>query len=113
MCCVVFVTEPTDKQSMRRRSMEVNAVMPAVPKYMLWSDQEITWSIKDHPRIMPNPGGYALVVDPIMHGPTARVKFSKVLIDVKHVLKQIGRFCYWISAETKLSVPLVVGRIGV
>jgi hypothetical protein len=61
--------------------MEVNAVMPAVLKYMLWSDQEITWSFKDHPKIMPNPGGYALVVDPIMHGPTTRVKFSKVLID--------------------------------
>ncbi|KAK1681998.1 hypothetical protein QYE76_042846 [Lolium multiflorum] len=61
--------------------MEVNAVMPAVPKYMLWSDQEITWSFKDHPKIMPNPGGYALVVDPIMKGPETRVKFSKVLID--------------------------------
>jgi hypothetical protein len=48
---------------------------------MLWSDQEITWSFKDHPKIMPNPGGYALVVDPIMHGPMTRVKFSKVLID--------------------------------
>ena len=53
---------------MHRRSMEVNAVIPAVPKYMLWSEQEITWSFKDHPKVMPNPGGYALVVDPIMHG---------------------------------------------
>ncbi|KAK1648350.1 hypothetical protein QYE76_066155 [Lolium multiflorum] len=61
--------------------MEVNTVMPAVTKYMLWSDQELTWSFKDHPKIMPNPGGYALVVDPIMHGPTTRVNFSKVLID--------------------------------
>ncbi|KAK1650201.1 hypothetical protein QYE76_068006 [Lolium multiflorum] len=81
LCMVVFVTEPTDRQSVHRRSMEVNAVMPAVPKYMLWSDQEITWSFKDHPKIMPNPGGYALVVDPIMKGPETRVKFSKVLID--------------------------------
>jgi hypothetical protein len=48
---------------------------------MLWSDQEITWSFKDHPKIMPNAGGYALVVDPIMKGPTTRDKFSKVLID--------------------------------
>ncbi|KAK1610593.1 hypothetical protein QYE76_034266 [Lolium multiflorum] len=79
LCCVVFVTEPTDRQSMHRRSMEVNAVMPA--KYMQWSNQEIAWSIKDHPKIMPNPGGYALVVDPIMKGPQTRVKFSKVLID--------------------------------
>ncbi|KAK1699489.1 hypothetical protein QYE76_016186 [Lolium multiflorum] len=98
VCCVVFVTEPTDKQSLHRRSMEVNAVMPAVPRYMLWSDQEITWSFKDHPKIMPNPGGYALVVDPIMHGPTARVRFSKVLIDngssinimYRHTMRMLG-----------------------
>jgi hypothetical protein len=69
MCCVVFVTEPMDRQSVHRRSMEVNAVIPAVPRYMQWSEQEITWSFKDHPKVMPNPGGYALVVDPIMHGP--------------------------------------------
>ncbi|KAK1649285.1 hypothetical protein QYE76_067090 [Lolium multiflorum] len=81
LCMVVFVTEPMDRQSVHRRSMEVNAVMPAVPKYMPWSDQEITWSFKDHPKVMPNPGGYALVVDPIMKGPETRVKFSKVLID--------------------------------
>ncbi|KAK1646270.1 hypothetical protein QYE76_064075 [Lolium multiflorum] len=98
LCMVVFVTEPNDRQSVHRRSMEVNAVMPAVPKYMLWSDQEITWSFKDHPKIMPNPGGYALVVDPIMKGPETRVKFSKVLIDngssinimYKHTMRTLG-----------------------
>jgi hypothetical protein len=98
LCCVVFVTEPTDRQSVHRRSMEVNAVMPAVPKYMMWSNQEITWSSKDHPKIMPNPGGYALVVDPIMKGPQTRVKFSKVLIDngssinimYKHTMQTLG-----------------------
>ncbi|KAK1668087.1 hypothetical protein QYE76_056246 [Lolium multiflorum] len=97
LCMVVFVTEPMDRQSVHRRSMEVNAVMPAVPKYMLWSDQEITWSFKDHPKVMPNPGGYALVVDPIMKGPETRVKFSKVLIDngssinimYKHTMRKI------------------------
>ena len=31
---VVFVTEPTDKKSELRRSKEVNAVIPAVPKYL-------------------------------------------------------------------------------
>ncbi|KAK1698476.1 hypothetical protein QYE76_015173 [Lolium multiflorum] len=98
LCMVVFVTEPMDRQSVHRRSMEVNAVMPAVPKYMLWSDQEITWSFKDHPKVMPNPGGYALVVDPIMKGPETRVKFSKVLIDngssinimYKHTMRTLG-----------------------
>ena len=31
---VVFVTEPNDKKSRKRCQMEVNAVMPAVLKYM-------------------------------------------------------------------------------
>lgn len=78
---VVFMTEPTDKQSLHRRSLEVNAVMPAVPKFMHWSEQEITWSRKDHPRIMPSPGAYALVVDPTFVGSTINARFSRVLID--------------------------------
>ena len=77
----VFVTEPNDKQSLHRRSLEVNAVMPAVTKYMHWSEQEISWSRKDHPRVMPSPGAYALIVDPTFLGPTVNVRFSRVLID--------------------------------
>ena len=53
--CVVFVTESMDKLSLNRRFMEVNAVMPAVPSYMHWSEQEISWSRTDHPKVMPNP----------------------------------------------------------
>ena len=30
---------------------------------------------------MPNLGGYALVVDPVIMGPKLNVKFSRVLID--------------------------------
>src|SRR5215216_5802678 len=77
----VFTTEQQDKQSVQRRHMEVNAVMPAVPRYMPWTDQEITWSIKDHPKIMPSPGTYALVLDPMFIVPNLNVRFSKVLID--------------------------------
>ena len=54
---VVFTTESTDKQSLHPRSMEVNVVMPAVPYFMDWSDQAISWNCTDHPGIMPNPGG--------------------------------------------------------
>ena len=61
--------------------MEVNAVMPAVPTWMNWADQPISWNSSDHPDIMPNPGGYALVVDPTFLGPKMNVKFSRVLID--------------------------------
>jgi hypothetical protein len=38
---MVFETERTDKQSLYRRSLEVNAVMLVVPKLMYWSDQAI------------------------------------------------------------------------
>ena len=38
---MVFVTEPDDKQSQHRRSMELHVVMPAVPMWMDWSDQSI------------------------------------------------------------------------
>jgi len=78
---VVFVTESDDKKSQHRRCMEVNAVMPAVPVWMNWADQPISWNSSDHPGIMPNPGGYALVVDPTFLGPKMNVKFSRVLID--------------------------------
>jgi hypothetical protein len=60
---VVFETERTDKQSLYWRSLEVNAVMSTVPKLMYWFDQAIGWDRADHPKIMPNPGGYALVMD--------------------------------------------------
>ena len=78
---VVFVSEPTDKQSLDRRMREVNAVLPAVPRFMHWSEQPIVWNIEDHPKIMPVPGKYALVLDPTFIGPQVPVKFTKVLID--------------------------------
>jgi hypothetical protein len=48
---------------------------------MNWSDQKIGWTRNDHPKLMPNPGGHALVLDPTFIGPSINVKFSKVLID--------------------------------
>jgi hypothetical protein len=75
------VTELNDKQSQHRWAMEVNAMMPEIPKFMYWSDQEISWSRDDHPKVMPNPGGYALVLDPTFIGPDINVKFTRVLFD--------------------------------
>jgi hypothetical protein len=54
---MVFETERTNKQSLSRRSLQVNAVTSAVPKLMYWSDQAIGWDRADHPKILPNPGG--------------------------------------------------------
>ena len=55
--------------------------MPAIPRYMDWSDQEISWSQADHPKVMPRPGSYALVLDPTLVRPSKNVKFSRTLID--------------------------------
>jgi hypothetical protein len=78
---MVFETKRTDKQSLYRRSLEVNAIMSAVPKLMYWSDQAIGWDRADHPKIMPNLDGYALVMDLTFVRPANNVRFSKVLID--------------------------------
>jgi hypothetical protein len=78
---VVFVTEKNEKQSLYRRSLEVNVVMTAVPKLMYWCDQAIGWDRADRLKVMPNLGGYALMLVPTFVGPANNIKFSKVLID--------------------------------
>ena len=54
----------------------VNAVEPAVPHYLRWSEQPIVRSI-DHPPRVDNSGHLALVVAPQVRG----YKFTKVLMD--------------------------------
>ena len=50
---------------------------PALPRYLHWSEQTITWSREDHPPRVDNPGDLALVVAPQVGGYT----LSKVLMD--------------------------------
>ncbi|KAI4996798.1 hypothetical protein ZWY2020_052140 [Hordeum vulgare] len=50
---------------------------PAVPRYLNWSEQLVTWSRADHPPQIDNPGDLALVVAPQVGGYT----LSKVLMD--------------------------------
>jgi hypothetical protein len=92
---MVFETERTDKQSLYRWSLEVNAVMSAVLKLMYWSDQAIGWDRADHPKIMPNPEGYAPVMDPTFVGPANNVRFSKVLIDNGSSINIMYRDTMW------------------
>src|SRR3954470_18724687 len=88
---MIFTSESTDKGSRRARAQEVNATMPAIPQYMQWSDCSISWSRKDHPRIMPNPGTYPLVVDTLVAGPRFSCKFSRVLIDGGSTINILNR----------------------
>ena len=65
------------KRDQKLHKRAVNAVKPAVPRYLRWSEQPIVWSRQDHPPRVDNPGHLALVVAPQVRG----YKFTKVLMD--------------------------------
>jgi hypothetical protein len=81
--------------------MPVNAIMPAKPHYMHWSEAAITWGREDHPPLMPSAGEYALVLDPIVHSNTHTCRFSRVLIDGGCNINLLYR-----SSMEKLGIPL-------
>ena len=59
----------------------MNAEVPPVPQYLNWSEDAITRDRSDHPRVMPNPGGYTLVLEPMFISPKRACTFSRLLID--------------------------------
>jgi hypothetical protein len=77
----VFITQEKDKRNDLWYKAKVNAVMPREPQYMHWSKASITWGREVHPPLMPNPGEYALVLDPVVFSDTHTCRFSRVLID--------------------------------
>jgi hypothetical protein len=97
----VFTTPGKDKRNDLWYEVEVNAVMPAEPQFMHWSEAAITWGCEDHPRLMPNPGEYALVLDPIVCSDKHTCRFSHVLIDGGSSINLLYR-----SSMEKLGIPL-------
>ena len=65
------------EQKLRRRNQAVNAIVPAVPQWLKWSEQPVVWSREDHPGEINEEGKLALVVAPQVAG----YKLSKVLMD--------------------------------
>src|SRR6266540_2736977 len=53
--------ESKRKQNLIAR--EINAITPATPKYLKWSEVPITFGRADHPDRVPHPGRYPLVLD--------------------------------------------------
>ena len=47
------------KRDQKLHKRAVNAVEPAVPRYLRWSEQPIVWSHEDHPPRVDNPGHLA------------------------------------------------------
>jgi hypothetical protein len=77
----IFTSPDKDKRNDLWHEAEVNTVMPAEPQFMHWSEAAITWGCEDHPRLMPSPGEYTLVLDPIVCFDMHLCWFSRVLID--------------------------------
>jgi hypothetical protein len=77
----VFTTQKEDAKDELWFGVDVNAVMPAEPQFMHWSEASITWGREDHPPLMPRPGGYTLVLNPIMFSKMHTCRFSCMLID--------------------------------
>src|SRR5438128_11314201 len=65
------------KRKLKLIAREINAITPATPKYLKWSEVPITFGRADHPDRVPHPGRCALVPDPIVR----TVKLNRVLID--------------------------------
>src|SRR6266542_556525 len=65
------------KRKQKLTAQEINAITPATPKYLKWSEAPITFGRADHPDHVPHPGRYPLVLDPIIR----TVKLNRVLID--------------------------------
>ena len=61
----------------KREHREVFSVTKAMPSYLDWSEDTISFSRDDHLDYIPNLGLYPLVVDPII----GNKRFSKVLMD--------------------------------
>jgi hypothetical protein len=97
----IFTTPGKDKRNDLWYEAEVNAVMPAEPQFMHWSEAAITWVREDHPQLMPSPGEYALVLDPIICSDTHTCRFSRMLIDGSSSINLLYR-----SSMEKLGIPL-------
>jgi hypothetical protein len=97
----VFTTLGKDKRNDLWHEAEVNAIMPTEPQSMHWSEAAITWGREDHPRLMPSPGEYTLVLDPIMCPDTHTCRFSRLLIDGSSSINLLYR-----SSMEKLGIPL-------
>src|SRR5438128_3652542 len=65
------------KRKQKLTAREINAIIPATPKYLKWSEAPITIDRSDHPDSVLHLGCYPLVLDPIVR----TVKLNRVLID--------------------------------
>lgn len=65
------------KRKQKLELREVNAIAPATPQYMRWSEVPITFDRFDHPDFEPKPSRYPLVLAPTVN----KVRLRRTFID--------------------------------
>lgn len=65
---LLIFARPESSRVQKLQSREVNAVEPAAPEYLNWSEVPISFDQFDHPYIVPSLGRHALTVDPLVSG---------------------------------------------
>jgi hypothetical protein len=65
------------KRKQKLTEWEINAVQPDTPQYLRWSETTIKFDRSDRPDRVVHPGGYPLVLDPVVRN----VKLRRSLID--------------------------------
>ena len=78
----------------------MNTEVPPAPQYLNWSEDAINWDRSDHPSVMPNPCGYALILEPMFISPKRACTFSRVLIDGGSIINILYR-----DTLEKLGIP--------
>jgi hypothetical protein len=78
-CFMIYGGQAANASARHRKQerQEVCSVKVAAPVYLDWSDKPITFDQVDHPDLVPSPGKYPLVVDPVI----GDVRLTKVLMD--------------------------------
>jgi hypothetical protein len=98
----VFTSQTENPKDEPWFGVEVNTVVQVGPRYMHWSDASITWGCEDHSPLMARPGGYALVLDPIVFSETHTCRFSHVIIDGGIRINLLYR-----TSMEKLGIPAI------
>ena len=71
-----FLGTPSAK-AQKKILRALNTTVPAMPRYLKWSEYPIIYDRADHPGAIPSIGNYALLVNPLIHG----YEFTKCLMD--------------------------------
>ena len=75
------------KRNQKLHKRVVNAVQPAVPRYLRWSEQPIVWSREDHPPRVDNPGQLALVVAPQVEINSLKYSWMEVAASTSSIMR--------------------------